>query len=604
MFIVALPFAFQVVFVGVLLIQLHGAKIEAEREAHGTAVVGQLNELRKLTEEACLALVMYKKHRKNELLVKFDNTVKVAAAQCVAELQRLTKSDEHDKREVEKITEVFNETAEKLEGCKQNIIDHNAFADITSLQELFQAGFAVKAGVDGLSKKYHNADAERTRSERRRAAGFENTIMALVVADTALALYLITYMSKNVTGRLQTLMENSRRIATGQTLLPALEEEDEISDLDSDFRTMADKLTESQENLYKMTETAMANELNVRSIIENMPLGVLIVDESDLIQMVNTRLEQMFGYRSEELCGKTLTELIPPSAAQHKDKQTNEVRKGIAIKSNESVAQKRSGESFFVEVSVTKFMDTKGKQFLIIIQDVTDRHEMERLKREFVAMVSHDLRTPLTAVQGTLELLVEGTYGDLTTSGSKRVQVASDSIDRLIGLINDLLDIEKMEAGKMRMELRPSDLDKVLSHSLESVRTYAENNQIELEYKPVRIGVIADPDRLIQVVVNFLSNAIKFSEPGQKVIVEADANGDMAEVRVIDFGRGIPASHLDAMFERFKQVKTSDGARKKGTGLGLAISKAIIENHNGKIGVSSVEGKGSTFFFRVPLVIV
>ncbi len=601
LFVVALPFAFQLIFVTVLLGQLHVAKLEAEREAHATAVLEQVNNLRKATEEACMALVQFKQSRDNNFLKSYEDTVKSATA-SIARLSEISKDNKEDQLEAEKLAKVFRKTVVLLEDSKENLIEESSFASISSLAVLFKAGISIKYGVDRLARKYHGADEERTRSERRRAVALESTVLALIVADVVLALWLATYMSKNVTGRLQMLMENNRRLASGEALLPALAEEDEISDLDGNFRSMAEKLNSAQNSLFEMTETALANEANVRSIIENMPLGVLLVNETDIIQMVNGRLEQMFGYSGEELQGKTLNDLIPQSGSRHKEKRTDEYRKGLIIKTNESVAQKRSGETFFVEISVTKFADAQGKQFLIILQDVTDRHEVERLKREFVAMVSHDLRTPLTAVQGTLELLHEGTYGDLTQSGTKRVQVASDSIDRLIGLINDLLDIEKMEAGKMRMELKPVDLNKVLTHSLESVRTYAEQCQIEVQYQPVSIGVIADRDRLIQVVINFLSNAIKFSQPGQKVVIEAEKNGKMAEVRIVDFGRGIPASHLDSVFERFQQVKASDGARKKGTGLGLAISKAIIDSHHGQIGVRSVEGSGSTFFFEVPLV--
>lgn len=598
--VVALPFAFQLAFVAVLFWQLQVAKFEAEREAHATKIVGHLNDLRRLTEEACLALVLFKSHRDQKNLDDYDKTVN-SAGTCISELLKITASDTGDNAEVEKISRVFKKTVKMLEESKENLIEGNEFASLSSMPRLFLAGYAVKQGVDKLGSKYHDADTDRMRSERRRAAGLEGTILGLVIADIFLAFFLANYMSRSVTGRLQTLMQNSRRLAAGEPLLPALDEEDEISDLDRDFRSMADALNRAQNSLYEMTQTALANEANVRSIIENMPLGVLIINETDEIELVNPRLEQMFGYTAHDLRGIKLEQLLPQPMVHHKEKRTNEVRKGLDVKSKETVAHKRSGEDFFVEIAITKFSDTKGKQFLIIIQDVSERHEMERMKREFVAMVSHDLRTPLTAVQGTLDLLNEGTYGELTSSGTKRVQVASDSIDRLIGLINDLLDIEKLEAGKMRMDLKPVDLDKILTHSLEAVRVYAEQAQIALQYEPVHLGVMADRDRLIQVVVNFLSNAVKFSEPGQKVVIEADKNGEFAEVRVIDSGRGIPESHLGNMFERFKQVKAADGARKKGTGLGLAISKAIIENHEGLIGVTSVEGKGSTFYFRIPL---
>lgn len=235
-----------------------------------------------------------------------------------------------------------------------------------------------------------------------------------------------------------------------------------------------------------------------------------------------------------------------------------------------------------------------------VFHDMADAlAEAARLKQEFVAMVSHDLRTPLTSIQGFLTLLEDGAYGDLPTKAHERTHLANRSINRLISLINDLLDMEKMEAGKLEMNIDVTPVQPIVERSIDSVQNFAEQHQVKLESERTEFDVVADPDRIVQVLVNLLSNAIKFSPKGAPVRITTEQSDKIVEVRVIDQGPGIPAKYIDTIFERFRQLP--EGAQKKGsTGLGLAICKAIIEQHGGTIGVDTEEGKGSTFWFKLP----
>jgi signal transduction histidine kinase len=236
-----------------------------------------------------------------------------------------------------------------------------------------------------------------------------------------------------------------------------------------------------------------------------------------------------------------------------------------------------------------------------VAHDITERKNIERMKQEFVAMVSHDLRTPLTSIQGFLTLLETGMYGELNEGGAQNLSIAESNISRLIALINDLLDIEKMESGKLQMDLRECPLSEVFDRSVGGVVGFAEQQQIKLAMGDTNLVALADRDRLVQVLINLISNAIKFSPKDSLVRVEAVQIDDFVEVRVADKGRGVPPEYRDVIFERFQQVKSTDATKKGGSGLGLAICKAIVEGHGGTIGVISEEGKGSTFWFRVPL---
>jgi signal transduction histidine kinase len=206
------------------------------------------------------------------------------------------------------------------------------------------------------------------------------------------------------------------------------------------------------------------------------------------------------------------------------------------------------------------------------------------------------------SIQVSLELLSAGAMGEMPEQARKELASAEYSATRLIHLINDLLDIDKMEAGKFDLELRSADLGWIFERCLRSVRAYADRHQVSIVVPDDDddAKVYADPDRLAQVVTNLLSNAIKYSPSGGEVTISYEDLSDATVVRITDRGRGIPAGLEEKIFERFQQVDAKDEREKKGTGLGLAICKAIIDAHHGSIGVKSKEGEGSTFWFKVP----
>jgi signal transduction histidine kinase len=232
-------------------------------------------------------------------------------------------------------------------------------------------------------------------------------------------------------------------------------------------------------------------------------------------------------------------------------------------------------------------------------QTVERLKEVERLKNGFLSTVSHELRTPLTSIRGSLGLLASGVVGELSDEALEVVAIAGRNALRLMALINDILDLERLETGMIELEFAQVPVVSILRRAMEALPVSRPEHGITVETPEVSSMIWADADRIVQVVVNLLSNAVKFSPPGGVVTIGVGLRERSVEFRVTDQGRGVPVAHRHAIFERFRQVETSDAREKGGTGLGLAICKAIVEQHGGTIGVESDEGRGSTFWFRV-----
>lgn len=226
--------------------------------------------------------------------------------------------------------------------------------------------------------------------------------------------------------------------------------------------------------------------------------------------------------------------------------------------------------------------------------------QLEEFKQQLIGVVSHELKTPLNSMQVSLALLSEGATGVLPEKALKKVQGLESNVVRLIRLIGDLLDIEKLQSGKFELNVREVDLSAVIQSSVHTVKALAEEHRVEIESDCRELKVLADYDRLVQVIVNLLSNAIKYSPENSPVRIETNEDNSLVELRVVDQGRGIPETHLEKIFERFQQVDESDATVSGGTGLGLSICKEIINEHGGSIWVTSTVGQGSTFWIRLP----
>jgi signal transduction histidine kinase len=242
------------------------------------------------------------------------------------------------------------------------------------------------------------------------------------------------------------------------------------------------------------------------------------------------------------------------------------------------------------------------REILTIVRDITERKKIERMKNEFVSVVSHELRTPLTSIRGALGLVANGVAGTISPSAQAMITIAHNNSQRLVRLVNDILDIEKIEAGRMLFDLQPTALLPLIQQAIADNGAYGAQLGVSfiLEAAESNIYVNADRDRLLQVLTNLISNATKFSLPNSSVTISVRRLAGQAQIAVADCGLGIPEEFHSRIFQKFAQADSSDTRHKGGTGLGLSITKAIVERCNGQIWFTSQVGQGTTFYVDLP----
>ncbi len=353
-----------------------------------------------------------------------------------------------------------------------------------------------------------------------------------------------------------------------------------------------------------------ASEARKAAILEASPDSILLLDERGRVLELNPAAERTFGVERARAVGRDVRDWVP---------QREEVEQALSPRPSplplgegqgeggraqrlEVTARREDGATFAAELTVTPVRGEGPPRLTAFVRDISERKEVERMKNEFVSTVSHELRTPLTSIRGSLGLLEGGIMGELPASALDMVRIARTNTERLIRLINDILDLEKMEAGKLELKLQAVEPAEVVEATFSGVRAMADGAKVALRAEVAGAPAVrADRDRLIQVLTNLLSNAIKFSPPGAGVVVRAEADsGGGVRFSVTDEGPGISPEQRGRLFGKFQQLDGSDTRSKGGTGLGLAISQAIVEQHGGRIEVhAGPEGRGSTFTFRL-----
>ncbi len=332
--------------------------------------------------------------------------------------------------------------------------------------------------------------------------------------------------------------------------------------------------------------------------------GIYGVDTDGRVTFVNPSGASMLGYAVEELTGRVAHHAFHAPAEDGTPYPASAcyIAEAVSERSvsngEEDLYLRADGETFPVEITASPLIDSETGDVrggVVVFRDVTQRREVDRLKNEFLSVVSHELRTPLTSIRGSLGLLAGGVLGDLPEPAGAMVSRALLSSERLTRMINDILDLERIESGSLALEVLPHDVDDLLAIADREMAGLAASRGVRLVRTaghPAR--VMADHDRIVQSLTNLIGNAVKFSSPGSVVELGVVQDGDAVVMRVSDRGRGIPADRMEGIFDRFEQVDSSDIRQQGGSGLGLAICRGIVERHGGRVWLESELGVGTT----------
>ncbi len=427
--------------------------------------------------------------------------------------------------------------------------------------------------------------------------------LILLVGAVALAMALTGLFAAYFVSRpLKGLMTAARQIAAGKLDVASLTKPGGGADIG--------ELGEALEIMKEAVETRDASlrksEAHLTAIIDHSIDGLITIDAKGTILRYNKGCEEIFGFTPAEAIGQNVSILMPkPDSDRHDTYLERYARTGearfIGVR-REVTGKHKDGRPIDLEVAIAEIKVDNQPLFSGSVRDITERKKVERIKSEFVSTVTHELRTPLTSIMGSLGLLRAGALGNLTDKSKRMINLAYENGTRLVNLINDILDIDKIEAGQLIFRRERVSLRTLLNQAVEQNSLYAAEHGVSIVMDNVPNDIIldTDPDRFQQVMSNLLSNASKFSPFDGHVAITAKMNGESVRVSVVDHGPGIAPEFRGRMFQKFAQGDSSDKRQKGGTGLGLSISKAIVERLGGRIGFKTEVGAGTIFYFDLP----
>ena len=341
----------------------------------------------------------------------------------------------------------------------------------------------------------------------------------------------------------------------------------------------------------------------VARVLEAIPDGVITFDERGMIESCNSAAHAIFGCDAVRLLGQPVVDLIPEFDRLRRE--STDATDDLAVTCRRIDAQRLDSSTFPLEITWRALSHGGRRLHLCVLRDLGEQHRVERMKRDFVSVVSHELRTPLTSIRGALALMADGTTGPLPEDAQAMVVMASRNCERLVELVNDILDLDKMQTGQLLIEPEVHDLVKLLRDTLRSTLGFARLYKVRLlmprHEGPVWVSV--DARRMVQVMGNLLSNAIKFSPEGSEVVVRLQVTTTQCTICVLDHGPGIPPEFRAHLFEPFTQADATDTRARDGSGLGLSITRSLVERMDGSIGFECPQGGGTIFRVGLPVTV-
>jgi PAS domain S-box-containing protein len=577
--IIALPLACELIFVFVLGFLLHGVEVEARNTERSRNIVLEAEQMERVFFQAGAALASYQASKNQLFVMQYQQSRQRIAAQTEL-LDRLCKDNPRQKAELSEIHKHIARGLELLEEYRSRIERD----DITATPLDKEVATSVTALGRTLGKIISNEkemEIHRPAAERRLRQLVEQCLASGIALNIVVAIALSIYFSRGITRRLLILGANSERLAQQQTLLPVMPGTDEIAQLDTVFHRMADSIVEAARK--------------ERAIVENAVDVICSIDPHGRFSASNPAAVRIWGYDISELLEKSLELVVDPAFIEITRSNFDDARnKGTTCIFDNRILRKKGPP---VDMRWSIYWSDSEQRTFCVAHDVSSEKQAEQLRKEVLNMVTHDLRTPLSSMELSIDMLQKGYKGSLSQAASEELDKIQRNSSRLMRLVNDLLDMEKLKEGKLRLSRKQVNLQLLVESAFDSVSAMSARRGIRLLEKDTDLDLYADGVRISQILINILSNALKFAPQDSEVVVEAEVREDKTIISVIDKGPGMTGEEAERLFQRFSQLAPH---AHQGSGLGLAICKALIDLHGGSVGVDSKPGQGSRFWFCIP----
>lgn len=581
--IVTVPVLFSLIFFWFLINALQDAERDLKAQILGAKLAAVVANLQAESFNAAMQARTWHSKRSEEAGERLDKSL-ATIQKSEGELKELLRNDEKKQYLVSNAIEDSKKARRFLSEIRSGASTHyggnldprifhkQAFTYMNTLVENYR--LLNDYAID-LQK---NATADKSRE------WVVTTMIAGIIVNICIAVGLGYVFSTYIAGRISVVTHNALLLGSGKPLNVPLKGDDEVAQLDTTFHGMAEALAE-------------ANSKQL-ALLDNAADVLCSLDEHLVLLRVSASCERVWGYVPEEVTGLRLVQILEKESAAKTTRQAEEHIKAKSQGAFDARVVRKDGR--IIDVVISSFWSTSERALFCVVRDVTREREFERIKQKLMDTVAHDLRSPIASIRAVLESLALGVMGKLSDNAVKRVRGAEGSADRLLRLINDLLDYDKYESGQFTLNLQSHSIQEIAYSSIVSIESLIEAKHLATNVEGTDFAVNVDADRLTQAMVNILSNAVKFSPDGGTIKIITRQKNNYVLVEIADQGPGIPDDYKSHVFERFKQVE-SEAHKHKGTGLGLPIAKQVVEAHEGQIGVRDNDGGGTIFWFTVPM---
>ncbi len=584
--VVSLPLIFQALIVSVLVGLLFQAQELTYKEARLNDIISECNQLSINISEA-IQIAFFDNKRPGVLASPSIQGELDFLGPSMRNLRERLGEQPEEAENIKRLSQFTDRFIRQFKIAKKsNASPNNAGFQLRNIPQI-----RLLITFDHLYRIFEDTIAFENQShselpQKREKARFLIRIWLLsaVAASALSALGLAYFSSITISKPLGRMVKNAKNISRRQALEPEVTGSDELAHLDHVLHAVDSAI-----------EEALTKE---RDLIAYAADLVFSVDRHGIFQSVNPFAESILGFEPEKLVGTSILSVIADCDREKTIQYlSNQYRDGEAV-SFEIIMQPRNHN--VIDTAWSAIWSQRQESLFCVAHDITERKHIERLKQDFIAMLSHDLRTPLMSVLSSINLVQAGAAGEVSARTESELNKVERSIDHLIELVNDLLDFEKLEAGRMDFDILPISFNEVLDESLRLVQALTEQKRVKIESPTQDFIVAGDQRKLIQVIVNLLSNALKHSPEDGLVQIQTQSTGNMVEISIHDQGPGVPDQYAEIIFTPFEQISERSTAA-LGTGLGLTICKLLVEGHDGKIGVRNSDLlQGSAFWFTVP----